>query len=112
MTAIGPATDTLIREAFRDRCTITAQAAAKLLGVDVGTLREMTDAGIIRAVRTGSGKTRRYTEGDIRAYLEESAAPCRSIKPPKVRTGSTTSRSNVVGFTARLALEASAPPRR
>lgn len=100
---IGPATETRILCAFAEACVITAEAAAALIGCDVKTLREMTDAGIIRAVRKGAGKTRGYTEGDIRAYLTESALPCPSTNPPRARTSSTTSNSRVVDFTARRA---------
>jgi hypothetical protein len=112
MTALGPITEARIAAAFADCCVLTAEKTAELIGLDVRTLREMTDASIIRAVRRGAGKTRAYTEGDIRAYLTESAAPCRSTKRPRAPTGSTTSRSNVVGFTARLASEANAPRKR
>jgi excisionase family DNA binding protein len=103
---IGPTTDARISAAFANGCTITAQAAAALLGFDVKTLREMTDAGLIRAVRVGTGSWRAYTEGDIRAYLMEGAAPATTAtsKPP-VRTWSST--VNVVPFTDRRRRKAS-----
>lgn len=109
---IGPITEGRIRAAFADACIITAEAAAGLIGCDVKTLREMTDAGIIRAVRKGAGKTRGYTEGDIRAYLTESAAPCPSISQPRAPTSNTTSRSKVVDFTVRRALKRAARPKK
>ncbi len=109
---IGPATETRILCAFAEACVITADAAAALIGCDVKTLREMTDAGIVRAVRKGAGKTRGYTEGDIRAYLTEGVAPCPSIDPPRARTSNMTSRSKVVDFTARRASKRAERPKK
>ena len=76
---IGPATEARILAAFAGSCVLTAKAAAALIGIDVKTLDVLADQGVIRAVRRGSSAVRGYTEGDIRAYLTESAAPCRSI---------------------------------
>lgn len=76
---IGPATERRIMMAFADCCIITAQATARLLGMDAGTLRELTDDGVIRAVRRGH--RRAYTEGDIRSYLTQGAATDRREKP-------------------------------
>lgn len=77
---IGPATERRIQMAFADACIITAQATARLLGIDEKSLRALADDGVIRAVRRGSGRNRAFTEGDIRAYLTESAAPKRNAK--------------------------------
>jgi len=91
---IGPATERRIQMAFADACIITAQAAAKLLGMDAGTLRELTDEGVIRAVRRGR---RAYTEGDIRCYLTQADAPVREEKQrPTVHV-----QSKVVPFSQR-----------
>jgi len=109
---IGPATEALIQAAFASSCTITANAAAQVLGFDVKTLRNMTDEGLIRAVPRGTAGVRAYTEGDIRAFLTESAAPCPSIAPRKARTGSTTSNKKVVDFTDRRASKRAAQPKR
>jgi hypothetical protein len=92
---IGTATERRIQMAFAETCLLTAQATAKLLGLDEKSLRALTDEGVIRSVRRGAGRTRAFTEGDIRAYLTESTAPCRSIERPRARTGSTTSNSKV-----------------
>ena len=108
---IGPVTEARICAAFAEACIITADATAALIGCDVKTLREMTDAGFIRAVRKGAGKTRGYTEGDIRAYLTESAAPCPSTNPRRAATGPTTSNTRVVAFTARRGSKDDARPR-
>lgn len=105
---IGPVTERRLKAAFAKSCLIDAQTTAALLGMDVKTLRETTDAGVIRAVLKGGGKTRAYTEGDIRAYLTESVFPCPSTAPRRARTGITTSSSKVVGFTARRALKRAA----
>lgn len=96
--SIGPVTEARIQAAFAEACVITAEAACGLIGCDPRTLREMTDAGIIRAVRKGAGKTRGYTEGDIRAYLTESAAPCSPAPSPKPTP---TANTKVVSFMAR-----------
>ena len=109
---IGPVTEVRICAAFAEACIITADAAAALIGCDVKTLREMTDAGFIRAVRKGAGKTRGYTEGDIRAYLTESAGPCPSISQPRAPTSNSTSRSKVVDFTVRRALKRGGLPKK
>lgn len=86
--AIGPATEALITAAFAESCLITAKSAAKLLGMDVDSLAELTDAGVIRAVRRGaSTRTRGYTEGDIRAFLTQGAAPARERKPVATHRG-------------------------
>ena len=110
--ALGPAIEARIQAAFAEGCLITATATANLIGCDPKTLRAMTDGGMIRAVRIGLGKTRRYTEGDIRAYLTESAAPCPSTSPRRAPTSNTTSRSKVVDFTARRALKRAARPKK
>jgi len=101
---IGSATERRIQMAFDDACLLTAKATAKLLGIDEGTLRTMAETGVIRSVRRGAGSVRAYTEGDIRAFLTESAAPCPSTSQPRARTSNTTSRSKVVGFMDRRAL--------
>ena len=78
---LGEATAARIRMAFADTSLLTAKAAARLLGVDEGTLRLMAEKGVIRSVRRGAGAIRAYTEGDIVAYLTESAVPVREEKP-------------------------------
>lgn len=108
---IGPATEARLQAAFATACVITLKAASAVIGWSPKTLREATDAGIIRAVRVGAGNTRGYTEGDIRAYLTESAGPCPSTSPQKAPSSNTTSRSKVVDFTARRALKRAARPK-
>jgi len=96
---LGPATEARIREAFSCAAVITAGAAAELLGVDVRTLRALTDDSAIRALRVG--KTRRYTEADIRQYLTEgpdiAARPARPSRSP-----SPTQRRQIVPFTSLM----------
>jgi hypothetical protein len=80
---LGPLTEARFESAFSCGATITAKAAADLLGVDVRTLGDMTDEGVVRAVPRG--KLRAYTERDLRAYLAEGTAECRpSTTRPKV----------------------------
>ena len=93
MSPLGPATEALFERAFRDAATISAQAAAQLLGLDVKTLRAMTDDQTIRAVRRG--KLRSYTEADLRAYLTKGEPPpCRT----KTRASSPPRRPKVIPF--------------
>ncbi|GLK49517.1 hypothetical protein GCM10017620_24900 [Brevundimonas intermedia] len=97
---IGPATERRIQMAFADTCLLTAGATAKLLGIDEKSLRALADEGVIRAVRKGGGRSRAFTEGDVRAYLTQGAAPTRSMK---VRpTGN--SQVKVVPFSQRASL--------
>ena len=96
---IGPATERRIQMAFADTCLLTASATAKLLGIDEKSLRALADQGVIRAVRKGGGRSRAFTEGDVRAYLTEGSAPSRGKKTRA--TG--TSQVKVVPFTQRKA---------
>lgn len=97
---IGPTTEARIAEAFTQAAVIGGEAAASLIGCDPKTLNELADIGAIRAVRKGGGKRRGYTEGDIRAYLTESAGPCRDSIPKSRATGGP-ARAKVVPFTQR-----------
>lgn len=119
---LGAASEARLAAAFAEALTITAQACAQLLGVDVKALRAMDQSGLIGGVIIGAG-TRRYTEADVRAYLLGAPAlpraanprgiPCRSTKAPRQAvTGSTTSSRTSEGFTARRArLTVVAPPK-
>lgn len=94
---IGPATERRIMMAFAETSLLTCGATSKLLGIDEKSLRALTDDGVIRAVRRGGGRTRAYTEGDIRAYLTEGVAPAREAK----RKATVPSAGKVVPFTER-----------
>ncbi|MEJ2816400.1 hypothetical protein [Caulobacter sp. CCG-8] len=77
---LGPITEERFREVFSEGALACAKVAAKLVGLDADTLNEMTDQGIIRAVRRG--RLRSWTEADLRAYLLEGPdAPERQRKP-------------------------------
>ncbi|QUD90431.1 helix-turn-helix domain-containing protein [Phenylobacterium montanum] len=94
---IGVRTEARIDHAFADRALITALAAAALLGLDVKTLRALTDAEVIRAVTVN--RVRRYSEAEIRRYLIEGpSAPCPSTNRTRAPTSNTTSSSRVVGI--------------
>ena len=95
---IGAATEARVCAAFADTALLTAEAACALLGIDTKSLRALTNDGVIRAVRRGGGGHRAYTEGDIRAFLTESAAPVRDPRPTTTRA-----RQSVVPFTQRKA---------
>lgn len=96
---IGPATARRIEMAFAaaDACVLTCKATARLIGVDEKSLRALTDAGAIRAVRRGGGATRAYTEQDIVDYLTQGAAPARAAKARATGNG----QAKVVPFTQR-----------
>ena len=97
---IGPTTEARIVAAFAHAAVIGGGAAADLIGCDPKTLNELADLGAIRAVRKGGGRRRGYTEGDIRAYLTDSAGPCRDSIPKPRATGGPP-RAKVVPFTQR-----------
>lgn len=94
---LGPVTEERFREVFSVGALACAKVAARLVGLDADTLNEMTDQGIIRAVRRG--RLRSWTEGDLRAYLLEGPDAPERRKEPK-RT-SPTGRGRVVPFTKR-----------
>jgi|GEM_PF-954457 len=97
---IGPATEARILAAFAHTALLSAEATGDLLGMDAKSVRAITDAGALRAVRRGGGSTRAYTEGDIRYYLTESAGPVREAKVTAPRPAS----SKVVPFSQRRPL--------
>lgn len=101
LSMIGPVTEARIQAAFAEAAVIGGEAAAALIGCSPKTLNELADAGAIRAVRKGGGSSRGYTEGDIRLYLTQSAAPSRGPRPRATAPG----RPRVVPFSRR----ASAP---
>lgn len=94
--SLGPVTEARFAETFSKTAQATLKAAADLLGVDTDTLKAMTDAGVVRAVR--KGRLRSYTEHDLRAYLIDGPdAPTRERKP----RSSHVARPKVVPFTQR-----------
>jgi hypothetical protein len=108
MTFLGPATEARFQVEFADRATITAKAAAKLIGLDVKVLRAMTASGDIQACPRGSRPT--YSEAVLRAYLinpppivvkPKEPEQCPSTNRPKAASGSTTSSSAGRGFMDR-----------
>jgi excisionase family DNA binding protein len=97
VTHLGPATEAILARTFGERLLITMQEAAKLLGMDIKTLRSMTDEGLIRAVRRG--KVRAYIEADIRRFLLECQAPC--DPQPKKQRRTVARAGKIVPFTQR-----------
>ncbi len=94
---LGPITEERFREVFSQGALACAKVAAGLVGLDSDTLNEMTDDGIIRAVRRG--RLRSWTEADLRAYLLEGPdAPVRKREP---KPTSPTGRGRVVPFSKR-----------
>lgn len=94
---LGPITEDRFRQAFSAAAMIPAKLAASLLGLDVDTLGEMTDAGLVRAIR--KGRLRNYTEADLRAYLLE--GPDAPERKRAKRETSGPRASKVVPFSAR-----------
>jgi hypothetical protein len=103
---MGQTTQARFAQAFAVDALITAKAAAELIGLDVKTLREMSDAGVIRFVIVGAS-TRKYAEGDLAAYVAGQRfgeiKPCPSTSAVTPRISITTSNSKVIGFTAARA---------
>lgn len=97
---IGPVTEARIQAAFAKAAVIGGEAASRVIGCSPKTLNELADAGAIRAVRKGGGKSRAYTEGDIRWYLQHSAGPCRETEPKPRATGGQHGRK-VIPFSQR-----------
>lgn len=65
---LGAATEALLREAFAGRALLTAQEAAKILGMDPSTLAQATATGVISSTPI-SARSRRYSERDLRLFL-------------------------------------------
>lgn len=101
---LGEATEALFRNAFAEHAMITAGAAQKVLGLDDKTFGALVEGGAIRYVLIGR-TTKRYTEADLRAFLnrETELAPCRSTGQRTAASGSMTSKTGGSGFTARPA---------
>jgi hypothetical protein len=95
--ALGPVTEERFREVFSGGALACAKVAAKLVGLDADTLNEMTDLGIIRAVRRG--RLRSWTEADLRAYLLE--GPDAPERKRAKRNAGGPRASKVVPFSAR-----------
>jgi hypothetical protein len=77
---LGPATEARLAEAFAEKALLTATATAELLDIDVRSLRENHQAGLILAVRVGRNSYR-YTEADVRAYLSSARTQERASAP-------------------------------
>jgi hypothetical protein len=107
--ALGETTEARFRIAFAETATITAKAAAELVGLDVKTLRAMTEACVIAAVPRGSKPA--YSEAVLRSYLtnpppfvaRKELEHCPSTSRRKAGSGSTTSSYRGSGFTDRPA---------
>ena len=78
---IGPTTEARIQAAFADKALLSAEETGALLGIDAKSVTALVEVGALRAVRRGGGTIRAYTEGDIRFYLTDSAAPAREPRP-------------------------------
>lgn len=104
LSALGPATETILARAFADAVMITAGAAARIIGVDEKTFHALVDGQAIRYVLVGRS-TKRYTEADLRAYLmRETELSCRSTNQPRA-SSRTSPRVSTTGFLQRRAMK-------
>lgn len=103
LQSLGPATEARFARAFEDGALITKQAAAQLLGLDVGTLDALTTDGVIRAVPRG--KRRAYTEHELRAFLLGATSP---PAEPKRKLGRALPAPKTINFSQRHAFAARA----
>src|SRR5699024_10579521 len=85
-----------VSEARTIPLTYTLQEAAQKLGVSEKTLRLELRAGNLRCVIIGA--RRRFTDRDLEEFLERKRMVCPSNVARGRPTGTTTSRSKVIGF--------------
>lgn len=104
MTSAAPIPAPLLA-AFAERVSIGAGETARLLGFDEKTLRAHVREGNIRYLSVGFGEKRPRREfrlADILEFLERmSRRECPSTAPRTRRSTTSTSSSEVIGFTAR-----------
>ena len=86
--------------------------AAERLRITTDQLKAFGDDGEIRYINVSRGKKRerrRYTDPDLDLFVERRArkgvGQCQSINQSERRSTPSTSRSEVIGFTARLNAE-------
>ena len=90
--------------AFSERVSLPLRDTARLLSMDESTLRAHVLAGNIRFIRTGLGIKsirREFRLSDVLEFLEKMSrveCPSTSVKTRRITT--TTSNSEVIGFTA------------
>ena len=87
--SLGPITEERLRAVFAARTLITAREASDFLEISENTLRSIAESGAIGSTRIGA--TRRYSERDLRAFLEVGGCP--SIVTKGRPTGNTISFS-------------------
>ena len=99
---LGAATEALLSKAFASTAMVTAGAAQAILGLDDKTFTALVEGGAIGYVPI-SATTKRYTEANLRLYLnrETELTPCRSTSQRKAVSGTSTSKSGGSGFTDR-----------
>jgi hypothetical protein len=98
----------------------TADEAAAKLRCSIKTLRGHVRSGALRYVVTGHGIKRphkMFTDADIDEFIanqtrKEAPASCPSLRTPARRSSGTTSRSEVIAFSARPNARTAAKPKR
>ena len=96
-----------------------AREAAAILNITEEKLLGFAHSGAIRYINVGNGSKRpryRFTDADIEDFIEnrkrQGIPQCQSSKPPSPRRSiGTTSKSEVVGFTALRAAQLARKPR-
>jgi excisionase family DNA binding protein len=96
-----------IQEAAPDGGLFDVKQAARKLGISEDQVRGFVEAGELQFINLGLGKKRprmRFTEADLDDLIERRRrknTPCLSTSRKSHRITSTTSKPEVIGFTAR-----------
>jgi hypothetical protein len=117
--SLGPLTEARFRQAFETATLLSAPDTAQLLSLDEKTLKALTRRGVIQACPLG--RRFAYSEGALRDYLtnpprkgssHKDPEPCRFTNRRRAPSGSMTSSTKAVAFTALRASWASEKPKR
>ncbi|MAM13053.1 MAG: hypothetical protein CML23_21895 [Rhizobiaceae bacterium] len=85
---------------------LSADTAARYLGISKKQLTHLTQSGSLRWINIGLGTkrpTRRYTKADLDDFIDMRRRECQSISGQEKAHTPTTSSSGVVDFRAKLA---------
>lgn len=104
LSALGTYTEARFEGVFSRKALATAQDAQIILGLDDRTFNALVKGGAIQYVLIGR-ETKRYTEADLRAYLNRATElqPCPSTSRRAAASGSSISNTKGRGFTDRPA---------
>ena len=97
---------------------LTKAEAAAQLGCSIKTLDGYVETGALRYGALGHGKKRprkMFTDADLDQFIAAQTrkdAPCQSTRPVARHTGISTSKCEVIGFTARRNARRAAKPKK